>query len=57
MSQDTVEKVESGKDDKEGKKGYPKAVPFILSNVFFDRLASGGILGEKSEFLLRETAS
>lgn len=47
MSQATVEKVESGKVGRISNKKFPKSVYFILSNVFFDRFSSGGILGEK----------
>lgn len=43
MSQATVE---SGKVEKVAKGTYPKSMGFILSNVFFERFCSGGIIGE-----------
>jgi solute carrier family 15 oligopeptide transporter 1 len=51
MSRVAVEKVESGKvsESCESSLKYPKSVPFILVNVFFERFCSGGILGELSE--------
>lgn len=44
MSRGAVESVESGNVEKLTK--FPKSVPLILSNVFFERFCSGGIFGE-----------
>lgn len=46
MSKVTVEKVELGSDRKTLRGKFPKSVPFILCNVFFERFCSGGIFGE-----------
>lgn len=46
MSRGAVENVEGGSDEKLAK--FPKSVPLILCNVFFERFCSGGIFGEIS---------
>lgn len=48
--------VESGKPEKESKTPYPKGVRFILANVFFDRLGSGGNMGASLVFFLSNLA-
>lgn len=56
MSQRTVEKVEMENSENvhKDKEKFPKAVPFILSNIFFERLASGGIFGEFEKKMFRK---
>lgn len=45
MTEETTEKVND--DDESKKSPMPKAVPFILINVFLERFSTGGILGDK----------
>jgi hypothetical protein len=44
MSKQIGEKVSD--IDKVGKIPFPKSVPFVVVNVFFERFSTGGILGE-----------
>lgn len=48
MLKQKVESLESGKMEKNQNqnKNFPKAVPFILGNVFFERFCSGGTFGK-----------
>lgn len=46
MLERKVTPFESEKVEKNEKKRFPKAVPFILSNVFIERFCSGGIFGK-----------
>jgi hypothetical protein len=48
MSEEAVERGEGGVGEEAKGKGYPKAVPFILTNVFFERFASGGVFGNQT---------
>jgi hypothetical protein len=43
-------KMESNEERVEKQRKFPKAVPFVLVNVFFERFCSGGILGELRKF-------
>lgn len=45
-----LESIEKSSDDNQietNERKIPKSVPFIVSNIFFERYCTAGVLGEK----------
>lgn len=47
MTTGTVGKIESGMSEKTQLRKFPKSVPFILTNIFLERMSTGGIFGKR----------